>query len=223
MTIPTWPEYERPREKLLRLGSRALSDAELLAVFLRVGVAGCSAVDLARSLLQRFGGLNAVLDASVDDLVKINGLGKAKVAQLYAALALGERYLEEKVYFRQYLNSSEEVKKLLTARMRKYKNECFDAIFLSAQHHILAIETLFTGSVQESTVYPRTIVTRCLHHNAAALVVAHNHPSGRAQPSAADELLTRQLRSLLAELDITLIDHIIIGDQPFSFAEHGLC
>ena len=222
MTIQQWPCEERPREKLLNRGSEALSDAELLAVFLRNGYAGCSAVDLARSMIGQFGGLRGVLEAPRSALMQVHGVGAAKIALLEAAVILGERYLSTEVIDRQYVSSSSAVKKLLLSRLRKHNNECFDGLFLCAQHSVIAIETLFTGSISESMVYPRTLVARCLHHNAAALIIAHNHPSGCSQPSQADKALTRHLKKLLADLDITLLDHMVIGDQAFSFAEQGL-
>lgn len=222
MSIKHWPEDERPREKLLRRGAAALSDAELLAIFLRTGVAGCSAVDLARELLHRFGGLRPLLEASLSALSESRGLGAAKYAQLQAALEMARRHLAAQLARRSALKHPDAVRDYLQARLRHLPYECFACLYLDAQHQVLGFEELFRGTLNGASVYPREVVKSALQRNAAALILAHNHPSGVAEPSSADRHLTRQLVDALALVEIRVLDHFIVGEgPPVSFAERG--
>lgn len=223
MSITDWPAAERPRERLLERGAGALSDAELLAIFLRTGRRGCSAVDLARELLTRFGSLRALLEAGRGDFCAEAGLGPAKFAQLSAVLEMGRRHLWERLERGEGLHSPDETRRYLSARLRDEPREVFAALFLDTRHRVLAFETLFHGTIDAASVHPREVVRRALGLNAAALIVAHNHPSGVAEPSRADESLTRRLRDALALVDVRLLDHFVVGDgEPVSFAERGL-
>ena len=223
MPISEWPVAERPREKLLLRGAEALSDAELLAIFLRTGVAGKTAVDLARELLAEFGSLRDLLTAKQEAFCSAPGLGKAKYAQLQAVLEMGRRYLAENMQRGEALSSSRDTKQYLQARLRDRREEVFCCLFLDNRHHILAFEELFNGTLNGATVYPREVIKRALEHNAAALIFAHNHPSGIAEPSHADKLLTSRLKEALALVDIRVLDHLVVGDgEVVSFSEQGL-
>lgn len=223
MAITDWPEAERPREKLLIRGAEALSDAELLAIFLRTGVTGKSAVDLARELLGRFGGLRNLLTADRAALCAAPGLGAAKFAQLQAVLEMARRHLAEKLTRGAALNSSADTKLFLQARLRDRPHEVFCCLFLDNRHRVLAFEELFRGTLNGTAVYPREIVKRAMAHNAAAVVLVHNHPSGAAEPSRADELLTVRLREALGLVDVRVLDHVVVGDgEMVSFSERGL-
>ncbi len=223
MPIRDWPEQERPREKLLARGAQALSDAELLALFLRTGVRGKSAVDLARELLAAFGGLRPLLEAGHARLCAQPGLGPAKVVLLAAALELGRRHLEEQLTRGDALTSVGATRRYLAARLRHQPQEVFAVLFLDTRHRVIAYEELFHGTIDGTTVHPREVVRRALAHNAAALIVAHNHPSGVAEPSLADEQLTLRLRDALALIDVRVLDHVVVGDgETVSFAERGL-
>lgn len=225
MAISDWPEGERPRERLLSAGPGALSDAELLAIFLRTGVKGKSAVDLARDLLGRFGGsLARLAAASPRELAALPGLGPAKAAQLTATLELARRALAETMAARDVLASPGAVRDWLRLRLAALPHETFWALWLDAQNRLLAAEELFRGSLTQTSVYPREVVKRALACNAAAVILAHNHPSGVAEPSRADEALTRALREALALVDVRLLDHFVVAgaDAPLSFAERGL-
>jgi len=222
MSIRDWPAAERPREKLLELGPGALSDAELLAIFLRTGVAGKSAVDLARSLLSDFGSLRALLEADLGSFSARHGLGPAKFSQLQAVLEMGRRHLAERLQRDSALESPQAVRDYLKARLRHEPHEVFACLFLDSRHRVLAFETLFQGSIDGASVYPRQVVKRALAHNAAALILTHNHPSGVAEPSQADRSLTRRLQDALALVDVRVLDHFIVGDgEPLSMAEQG--
>ncbi len=222
MAITDWPEGERPREKLLARGAAVLSDAELLAIFLRTGVAGKTAVDLARELLVRFGGLNALLAAGHADFCAAPGLGDAKYAQLQAVLEMARRALAESARERDALSSPAAVRDYLRLTLRERPHEVFLALFLDARNRVLAEEELFRGTLTQTSVYPREVVKRALAHNAAAVILAHNHPSGTAEPSAADLDLTRTLRDALALVDVRVLDHFIVaGEAGCSFAETG--
>jgi len=222
MTIRDWPQAERPREKLLAQGASALSDAELLAIFLRTGVAGKSAVDLARELITRFGGLRGLLRADLASFAAAHGLGAAKYAQLQAVLELARRHLAEDLQQRNVLSDPQSAERYLRARLRDLDHEVFAALFLDAQHQVLAFEVLATGTVDGAAVYPREVVKAALRHRAAALILAHNHPSGVAEPSAADRSLTERLRQALATVDVRVLDHLVIGEgTPTSFAARG--
>jgi DNA repair protein RadC len=223
MSIRDWPDAERPREKLLQRGASALSDAELLAIFLRIGIPGRSAVDLARDLLQRFGGLRQLLEADEQDFCESPGLGPAKYVQLQAVLELGRRYLETTLQRGDALQSVADTRRYLTAKLRHEPHEVFACLFLDNRHRVLAFEELFHGTIDGASVHPRQIVKRALYHNAAALILAHNHPSGVAEPSRADEQITLCLKEALALVDVRVLDHFIIGDgEVISFAERGL-
>ena len=220
MAISAWPLAERPRERLLADGADALTDAELVAILLRTGVRGKSAVELARELLQRFHGVNGMLAA---DLRSIKGLGPAKSAQLAAALALANRSLKERMKERPALTSPGAVRDYLRLAIGSRAHEVFVCIWLDAQHRVIEIEEAFRGTLTQTSVYPREIVKAALRFNAAAVIFAHNHPSGAAQPSQADELLTRSLKEALALVEVKVLDHFVVaGNQAISFAERGL-
>lgn len=222
MAITDWPASERPREKLLARGADSLSDAELLAIFIRTGCSGKSAVDLARDLLSHFGGLRPLLNATQQDFCRALGLGQAKYAQLQAVLEMSRRHMAEQVQRDHHFTSSSAVKHYLSAQLRDRASEVFAALFLDSQHRLIAFEELFTGTINAAAVYPREVVKRALSHNAAAVIFAHNHPSGIAEPSQSDHALTEHLRSALQLLDIRTLDHLIVGDnQVLSFADHG--
>lgn len=222
MAISDWPESERPRERLLSLGPGSLTDAELVAVLLRTGVRGKSAVDLARELIDRFQGIGGLLDrVAGTDAVK--GLGTAKRAQFAAALELARRSLVEQIKARPAFTSPGAVRDYLRLTLAARPHEVFVCIWLDAQHRVLACEEAFRGTLTQTSVYPREIVKAALAANAAAVIFAHNHPSGAAQPSQADELLTRNLREALALVEVKVLDHFIVaGSQAISFAERGL-
>ncbi len=223
MAITDWPACERPREKLLQRGAQALSDAELLAIFLRTGVAGRSAVDLARELLARFGGLRRLLEADRQGFCSQHGLGAAKYAQLQAVLEMARRHLLEGLQRGDALSSPADTRRYLTARLRGHPREVFTCLFLDSRHRVIACEDLFHGTIDGASVHPREVLRRCLQHNAAAVILAHNHPSGVAEPSAADRRLTQRLREALALIDVRVLDHLVIGDgEAVSFAERGL-
>jgi DNA repair protein RadC len=219
MPIKDWPAAERPREKLLRQGPQALSDAELLAIFLRTGVAGKTAVDLARELLGTFGGLRPLLEADATRFCQAKGLGSAKFAQLQAVLEMGRRHLRERLDRQDVLTNPELTQRYLKAQLRGYPHEVFACLFLDNRHRVIAFEELFRGTIDSASVHPREVVKRALAHNAAALILAHNHPSGVAEPSQADRHLTRQLTEALALVEVRVLDHVVVGDgEAISFA-----
>lgn len=221
--INQWPTAERPREKLLHQGPDSLSDAELLAIFLRVGVQGQSALDLARSLLTRFGSLRGVVEASVEDFCAEPGMGESKYVLLQAALQLSQRHLLEALQRSDCLTSSLLTRNYLRSRLRHYEREVFLCLFLDNQNRVIASEELFHGTIDGATVHPRIVVDRALYHNAAALIFAHNHPSGVAEPSQADVGITRRLKNALGLIDIRTLDHFVVGDtEVVSLAERGL-
>jgi DNA repair protein RadC len=223
MAIKDWPESERPRERLLQQGASALSDAELLAIFLRVGVTGRSALDLAADLLDRFKSINALFAAQLDEFRRIKGLGEAKYVQLMAVHELAKRALNEDIRRDSPLNSPSKVRDYLRLRLGHLPHEVFFGMFLDAQNRLLASEELCRGTLTQTSVYPREIVKRALALNAAAVVFAHNHPSGVAEPSRADELLTRALKEALQLVDVRVLDHLIVAHGDImSFAERGL-
>lgn len=223
MAIKDWPAEERPREKLLQRGANALTDAELLAIFLRTGTQGKSAVDLARELLSQFGSLQALLDADVQQFCLGNGLGTAKYTQLQAVLEMARRHFQEILQRGSVLSSPDVTRAYLSAQLRGYSYEVFACLFLDNQHRVIVLEEMFRGTLDSASVYPREIAKQALHHNAAAVIFAHNHPSGISEPSVADKNITHTLKQALALFDIRVLDHFIIGDgSPFSFAEHGL-
>lgn len=222
MAITDWPEEQRPRERLIRHGSQALSDAELLAVFLRVGVAGKSAVDLGRDMVGHFGSLNGLFAASLSDFSAINGLGPAKYAQLQAVLELARRAIAEELQSGTALSSPQTVKQYLQLLLGNKTYESFAVLFLDVKNRLIASEELFRGTLTHTSVYPREVVKAALGHNAASLIFAHNHPSGTPEPSAADHTLTQALKQALALVDVRVLDHFIVaGHRVHSFAEHG--
>ena len=222
MRITDWPAEDRPREKLLAQGGAALTDAELLAIFLRTGVAGKSAVDLARELLANFGGLRQLCRAESGQFCAAKGLGLAKYAQLQAVLELSRRVLQQELARSESFSNPDAVSSFLRLKLRDLRCEVFSALFLDAQHRLLAYEELAQGTLDAAAVYPREVVRAALRLGAAAVIFAHNHPSGVAEPSSADRRLTDRLRDALQLVDVRVLDHFVIGDgPPVSFAARG--
>jgi DNA repair protein RadC len=222
MAITDWPEEQRPRERLIRHGPQALSDAELLAVFLRVGVTGKSAVDLGRDMVGHFGSLNGLFSATLTDFSSLNGLGPAKFAQLQAVLELARRAIGEELQAGVTLSSPQAVKQYLQLLLGSKPYESFAVLFLDVKNRLIATEELFRGTLTHTSVYPREVVKAALSHNAAGIILAHNHPSGTSEPSAADQTLTQALKQALAMVDVRVLDHFVVaGRHVYSFAEHG--
>ncbi|HEX7380636.1 MAG TPA: DNA repair protein RadC [Nevskiaceae bacterium] len=222
MAIRDWPAQDRPREKLLARGPAALTDAELLAIFLRTGVAGRSAVDLGRDLVSRFGGLRGLLSATREAFCAAEGLGPAKYAQLQAVLEMARRHLRESLPSRLPLRDPAAVRQFLSSQLRDLPHEVFAGLFLDNRHRVMSFETLAEGTLNAASVYPREVLKRALAINAGAVIFAHNHPSGVAEPSGADRSLTERLKQALALVDITVLDHFVVGDGAVtSFAERG--
>lgn len=223
MAINHWPESERPREKLLKKGCSALSDAELLAIFFRTGINGKSAVDMARETLQFFGSLRALLEADMNAFCSVPGLGPVKYVQIQAALELGVRCMHETLQRGDVMSNPIETRKFLMMRMRPYHHEVFACLFLDSQNRVISFDEMFFGTINGASVYCREVVKRGLKHNAAAVIFAHNHPSGVAEPSHSDEQITKSLVQALQLVDIRVLDHIVVGDGvTVSFAERGL-
>jgi DNA repair protein RadC len=223
MSIKHWAADDRPREKLLKRGPAALTDAELLAIFLRTGTHGKSAVDLARELLTDFGSLKALLNADQARFCQGNGLGEAKYSQLQAVLEMARRHFKEILQRGDALTSPDITRAYLSAQLRGYSYEVFACLFLDNQNRVIEWVELFRGTLDAASVYPREVARLALHHNAAAVIFAHNHPSGVCEPSQSDKLITVKLKQALGLFDIRVLDHFIIGDgEPYSFAEHGL-
>jgi len=223
VSITDWPAGERPREKLLHLGAAALSDAELLAIFLRTGVPGKSAVDLARELLSRFGSLTQLFAACEADFCTLRGIGQAKFVQLQAVLEMARRALKEEIMRGDALTSPQAVRDYLQLLLSGRHQEIFLVLFLDTRHRVIASEELFHGTLSQTSVYPREVVKRALAHNAAAVILAHNHPSGVAEPSQSDRHLTDALRQALGLVDVRVLDHFVVASgQVLSFAEQGL-
>lgn len=222
MGINHWPEDQRPRERLIRQGAQVLSDAELLSVFLRVGVRGKSAVDLGREMLQEFGSLRSLFAANLQDFSKVHGLGSAKFAQLQAVLELAKRSISEELQINSSLSSPQAVKQFLQLQIGNKQYESFTVLFLDVKNRLISAQELFRGSLSHASVYPREVVKTALSYNAASLILAHNHPSGSTEPSQADLSLTQTLKSALALVDIRVLDHFIVANnQIYSFAENG--
>lgn len=223
MAITDWPINERPREKLLQRGSKALSDAELLAIFLRTGVAGKTAVDLARDLLVEYGSLRSLLGADLKRFCRSKGLGSAKFVQLQAVLEISRRYLQETLSRGDNLRDPDHTRRFLISRLRHLPYEVFGVLFLDNRHRIICFDEIFRGTIDGASVHPREIVRQTLDYNAAAVIFAHNHPSGVAEPSDADRSITQRLKQALALIDVRVLDHFIIGDGvATSFAERGI-
>ena len=217
-------EESRPREKLMNFGAGALADAELVALLLRTGIRGKNVLQLAQELLAAFGGLSGLLNASLDDLKRIKGLGgTAKRAELAAVLELARRAMAEGLKENPVFDTPEAVKQYLQLHLTAKPHEVFAALFLDARHRLIAMEELFRGTLTQTSVYPREVVARSLHHGAAAVVLAHNHPSGCPEPSRADAVLTQTLRNALAIVDVRVLDHMVVGrGHTLSMAERGL-
>ena len=223
MTIRDWPKAERPREKLIERGSGALSDAELLAVLLGSGTRGGSAVELARALLTEFGSLRDLLNSERARCLKQAGVGIARYSVLQAALELARRHYLETLRIGCALTAPEATRTFLLAQLRDRPFEVFCCLHLDNRHRLIAFVEMFRGTINGASVHPREVVREALMHNAAAVILAHNHPSGSIEPSQADELITRRVKDALALVDIRVVDHMIVGDgRCFSFAEHGL-
>lgn len=223
MRIRDWPSTERPREKLLAHGAGRLSDAELLALFLGSGLPGRDAVQTARALLDAHGPLRTLLDRPAAELARLPGLGPARVCLLAAALELGNRHLAAALERGEALTDPAAAGRYFARRLRVHAHEVFAALFLDTRHRALAFEELFRGTIDSAEVHPREVVRRALAHNAAAVIVGHNHPSGCNQPSAADRAVTQRLKQALALVEVRLLDHFVIGDgEPVSLAARGL-
>jgi DNA repair protein RadC len=222
MSIEDWPEQTRPRERLVREGAQALSDPELLALLLRVGVRGKSAVELGRDILQHFGSLHGLFGATLDDCSEVHGLGMAKYAQLQAVMELARRAIAEQLQAGEAFGSPELVKRYLCIKLGGQRHESFVVLFLDVKNRLIADRELFRGTLTQTSVYPREVVIEALDYNAASVILAHNHPSGLPEPSEADLRLTGALVKALSLVDIRVLDHFIVaGPLVHSFAEHG--
>lgn len=223
LAIRDWPDAERPREKLLQQGVSALSDAELLAVLLRTGVRGKTAVDLGRDLLREFGGLRQVMEVDYERFCQTRGLGLTKYVQFQVVLEIARRYLKSGMQQKPILHNPEETYQFLAAQLRPCQDEVFACLFLDNAHRVIEFEKMFHGTINFAHVHPRTLIKQALKHNAAALILAHNHPSGIAEPSNADIEITRHLKQVLSFIEVRLLDHVVIGDQvAISLAERGV-
>ena len=223
MKITDWPKQDRPREKLLTLGASSLTDAELLAIFLRTGIQGCSAIQLAQILLDRYGSLRALFNSSEQEFCAEKGLGQAKYVQLQASLEMSQRYMAEKLSRTEHFNSVQQTQEFLMAKLRDQPHEVFALLMLDSQHRLIKFRIMFRGTIDSASVYPRVLVQQALSDNAAAVILAHNHPSGVAEPSQADKYITKRIVDAFALLDIKVLDHFVIGDgTAVSFAQRGL-
>ena len=222
MAITDWPSEERPREKLLLKGPSSLSDAELLAIFLRTGLPGVSAVEMARRLLTDFGSLRSLLTSNQENFCRHKGLGKAKYAQLQAVMEMANRHLSESIKRQDCLTSPEDTIAYLQCQLRDRPHEVFACVMLDNRNRVIAFREMFRGTINGASVYPREIVKQALADNAAGVILAHNHPSGVADPSQADIQITERLKKALALVDIRVLDHVIIGDETLCFSERGL-
>jgi DNA repair protein RadC len=223
MTIKDLPMAARPREKLLALGPGALADSELLALLLRTGVKGQGVLQLAEALIEKFGGIAGLMRTDVADLRRVKGLGQAKSAELAAVLEIARRALSAELVVRPVFDAPDKVRDYVALQIGGLAYEVFAVLFLDNQHRLIRLETMFRGTVSQTAVYPREVARRALELNAAAVILSHNHPSGSAEPSRADEHLTQQLKSALALIDVRVLDHLIVaGGGVLSFAERGL-
>jgi len=222
MAITDWPPEERPREKLLLKGAPSLSDAELLAIFLRTGIPGVSAVDLSRQLLTEFGSLRALLTAPQSEFCQHRGLGNAKFAQLQAVMEMANRHFSESLKRKDCLTSPVDTMAYLHSQLRDRQHEVFACVMLDNRNRVIVLREMFRGTIDGASVYPREVVKQALADNAAGVILAHNHPSGIAEPSQADIQITERLKKALALVDIRVLDHVIIGDETVCFSERGL-
>jgi DNA repair protein RadC len=223
MSLQQLPRQARPREKLLAHGAASLADAELLALLLRTGVRGQGVLQLAQAVLDRFSGFAGLLHAPVDDLGRIKGLGPAKRAELAAVAEMARRALVQKLAAAPVFESPEQVKQYVQLQLGNLAHEVFAVLFLDAQHRLIRLEEMFRGTLTQTSVYPREVARRALELHAAAVILAHNHPSGLAEPSRADEFLTQGLKSALQLIDVRVLDHLVVGrGEVVSFAERGL-
>lgn len=222
MTIKEWPASERPREKLLKEGAESLSDAELLAIFLRTGIRGKSAVELSRDLLNEYGDLRTLLEAPYKQFISGKGLGEAKYSQLHATLEIGRRYLQTSLLREDVFNNPDQVKSYLQNRLRHLQRESFLVLFLDNQHRLIRDEILFQGTVDQASVHVREVIKRALELESVAMIIAHNHPSGVSEPSQADIDITKRIDRACRLLDLRLLDHMVIGESVISLAERGL-
>jgi DNA repair protein RadC len=222
MAISDLPRSERPREKLLASGPSTLTDAELLAILIRTGTRGLSVIELAREIIEKYGGLVNILAADQKTFCSTKGLGPAKYAQLMAVLEMSKRYQTSRAKQREFLESPDAVKNVVALHMSALEHEVFACLFLDNRHRLICYQPMFNGTIDAASVYPREVVKAALKHNSAAVVLAHNHPSGVAEPSRADIEITKKLVSALAMVDIRVLDHIIVGDgYQVSLAERG--
>ena len=223
MPISNWPAKEQPREKLLKRGAEALSDAEILSIFLRTGRKGSSALDLARELLDKFSGLRQLIESDRNEFCQIKGLGKVKYVQIQAAIELGRRYLESGLENGETFTKPTQTREYLRLKLSAYPYEVFACLFLDNHHRLISFDKLFFGTINVTHVHAREVVRAALKHNAAAVIFSHNHPSGVAEPSQADISLTKELKKAMALIDVRVLDHIIVGDEhTSSLAERGL-
>jgi len=223
MPITDWPLAERPREKLIAHGATALSDAELLAIFLRTGIQGKTAVDLGQELLQEYGSLRDIVAAKYDHFCRSRGLGLAKYVQLQAALEIAFRYLHESLQRNDVLKNPQDTQRYLVAKLRHHQREVFACLFLDNANRVIRYEEIFHGTINSAVIHPREVVKKALQYNAAGVILAHNHPSGITSPSEADKHITKQLIQALKLVEIRVLDHIIVGDgQTTSFAAEGI-
>jgi DNA repair protein RadC len=223
MKITDWPKHERPREKLIANGASTLSNSELLGILLRTGVKDYSVIDLARNLLTKFGSLRGLLSASEHDFCQTKGLGQAKFALLQASLEISQRYMAETLDKTDALNSVEQTQAYLIAKLRDQPQEVFAMLLLDSQHRLIRYRPMFFGTIDSASVYPRVLVQQALRDNAAAVILAHNHPSGIAEPSQADKSITKRVVDAFSLMDIKVLDHFVIGDGiAVSFAQRGL-
>ena len=222
MSIKNWPHQERPREKLINKGVSSLSDAELLAILIGIGTRKHTSIAIARDLLKSFGNIRSVTNARYKELCALEGLGNTFYARLQAANEISRRCLMETIRQGNAMINADKVKDFLHLKMRHYENEVFACLFLNNKHRIIAFEELFMGTIDNAHIHAREIIKRSLHHNAAAIIFAHNHPSGSAEPSASDQHLTDELKKTLSAIDVRVLDHFVVGEDIVSFAERDL-
>ena len=220
--IKEWPLHERPRERLISLGSNALSDAELLSIVIGSGGKSSSVIEIARTLIGHFGGLRQILEADFSEITSCKGIGKACFTRLQATVEIVRRTLLESIKKGPFLKSTKDTCKFLKLKLRHYKREVFGCLFLDNQHRVIVFEELFQGTIDSASVHPREVVKRVLYLNAAAVIFAHNHPSGMFEPSHADRVITRELKEALSLVDVRVLDHIVVGDGTFSLAEQNM-